>query len=194
MVGDSSGTVVHCEHRTETSAAAGGAASRPLFDGYGVDRMGNSFVRNLGTYRRIVRDLEEMMEAFRRGGTRKTQAHERLAHLFIQYAHTHCFDETPELTRAQRDNLFRICFLILEKEQSQWQSACFFWGNWKLGMTVSFARLILLFKWGRITLRDIFCTFAVYSNVIMRNCFEKVQATCEEIDKLYEEFQRESDA
>lgn len=28
----------------------------------------------------------------------------------------------------------------------------------------------------------------------MRNCFEKVQATCEEIDKLYEEFQRESDA
>ncbi|KAK3925766.1 Dynein heavy chain-like protein [Frankliniella fusca] len=183
-VGDdaSGGTAVTCEHRTDQS-------TDPV-DQRNLERLGDSFVSDVKSYQGrngIISVLKKILQAFI-GQQQRTEAEaqEHLADLFIQYAQSHRFDATPELTRHQRRSLYRICFLILEKEQSQWQSACFWWGKWKLGMTVSFARLIILFKWGVITIDDLFRTYAIYSKQGMRDRNDEVKKFCDEIDTLYE--------
>ncbi|XP_026271870.1 uncharacterized protein LOC113202035 [Frankliniella occidentalis] len=212
---------VCCRHRTEFLDAhypwPGPGPGPRAMTADDQQRMGHCYVEDVGTYAYLAQNLDNVMrndiEDFQKDKRTQDQAlwnsymlnsprndvsrldyaRRRLVDLIIQYAKTHELDDTPDVTMQEyRKKLFRIFYHILENEQSQWHSAAFFPGTWKLGMTVSFARIILLFRDGDIS--SLFGEFRVYSYIGMKNHNKDVQDSCKKIDEVFMEKQRELDA
>ncbi|XP_034256231.1 uncharacterized protein LOC117654137 isoform X2 [Thrips palmi] len=111
----------------------------------------------------------------------------RLVKIFKEFCSSHCVLSEREMRWYYKERLMNICFLILEGEQAQWQSACFLEGDdWKIGMSVSFARLIRLFAGGHINLSQLFFTYPIYSTQNLRNNLMSIRKTCLDIDLYYE--------
>ncbi|XP_052131811.1 uncharacterized protein LOC113210810 isoform X1 [Frankliniella occidentalis] len=168
---------VASRHRTEEHCTA--ATSE--------HRLGMSFVKGVSSYERdVVPVLEAAMDAL--GGAAPGAGQRRLAELLIQFARSHSLaGAPPELSDEQREKLFKVCFLVMEKEQAQWQASFFVGHKWQLGMSVAFARLLILFREGAVTLRDVFNEYGVYSNHPKRmvDCRDLVRKRCDAVDRLY---------
>ncbi|XP_026288630.1 uncharacterized protein LOC113213709 [Frankliniella occidentalis] len=176
---------VESEHRTE-------GVDEKEVPADSIPQLGMSFVIGLNYYNNdILPDLKGIMCAL--GGAHPGPGQRRLADLFAQFAKSHSLAGAPELSDEQRDKLFKICFLIMEKEQAQWQSSFFSRFVWQLGMSVSFARLIILFREGKITLHDVFNRYGIYGNHpkikgkrnTMLESNDCVRARCDAIDQKY---------
>lgn len=204
---------VKCRHRTEKFLDADGPGPPRAMTAHDQQRMGHCYVEVVGRYdpeetTSLVEKLANVMvnaiDNFQRDTRRANQNlwnsylpnipknddsileydRHRFVDLIIQYAKTHELDDTPDVTMQEhRKNLFLIFYHILENEQSQWHSAAFFPGTWKLGMTVSFARIILLFRDGDISC--LFGEFPIYSYKSMKDNNEKVRGSCKKIDEVF---------
>ncbi|KAE8747143.1 hypothetical protein FOCC_FOCC006141 [Frankliniella occidentalis] len=176
-------STVQSEHRTNSSINGQGQV-----DPFYLPRLGDSFVKDVRTYAAIKNDLTKIMEDL--GGAYPGPGQRRLADLFIQFAHSHSLAGAPELGKEKIDKLFKICFLIMEKEQAQWQASCFIRTPWQLGMAVSFARLVILFRDGVVQLDDMFGetgVYRVYSTKKILVNYDDVRERCAAIDKKYSE-------
>lgn len=183
---------VACEHRSEASNYE--ATAHPM-------RLGHKFVSNVRSYvsENVKNILDEIPELLQYCTGIDTNTNRVLSGMFREFCQTHCLTNrslpngipnmrTRALT-AMINRFLRNSFLFLFSEQSQIQSAHFFRGDkWKLGMAVSFARLVRLFEDEHITLRELFEEYALYSNKgLMKNrTFEICKENCRLIDELYQ--------
>ncbi|XP_034256228.1 uncharacterized protein LOC117654137 isoform X1 [Thrips palmi] len=151
------------------------------------NRLGRKYVRCLGSYRDPVKGIVTQLEDILQNDLNGNQS--ELVKIFREFCSSHCVlnESVRSMSRTKKESLINICCLILECEQSQWQSALFLEGDeWKIGMPVSFARLIRLFEGGHITLKDLFLKYPVYSFINLIDNFAQIRAICEEIDTLYQ--------
>ncbi|XP_034246821.1 uncharacterized protein LOC117648423 [Thrips palmi] len=176
-----------CSHRSETPNYA------RQVDEY---RVGDKFAWDLGKYaddsgrKGIVSLLADTLHH---------DLHDRpheLARVFREFCSNHSVSNkwVRKMEWEDKKEFLNACFLILECEQSQWQSAFYMAGDqWKLGMSVSFARLVKLLEDDYISLNDMFFKYALYSNQNLRYNFDKVRKTCSDIDRLYQSCYRDLD-
>ncbi|XP_052121225.1 uncharacterized protein LOC113213763 isoform X1 [Frankliniella occidentalis] len=86
----------------------------------------------------------------------------------------------------------------MDKNQAMWQGCFFKQGPkggkgkvWRLGMSVSFARLIILFREGVIKLNDVFFKYGIYGNhdgILMIKSNKAVTSRCDAIDEEYRKY------
>lgn len=150
-------------------------------------RLGDSFLPRHGTY---DRDIYPVLRKFTDEDIEKEK---QLATLLIRYGRKHhpvTKDELqklyPEAEDQDVDNFNSICFLIMEKEQSQWLSATD--ESFQLGMSVAQARCLIMMEAGFIRLKEALkngALFGVYSHTGILSAPDKVASSCKYIDELY---------
>ena len=149
-------------------------------------RLGDSFLPDLKEYDTLCRFLIRLIDD-------KPDNEKILADFMIQYGQKHKTITVGELQslyaeadQTHVDYFNQICFLIMEKEQSQWHSATEI--HFQLGMSVAQARSLILIKEGKLTFREVFTNnaiFGVYSQTGILNDVSKVALSCKYIDALY---------
>lgn len=150
-------------------------------------RLGTSKVERIGKY---TKDITVFLNKLAKN---VAENEKKLASWMIRYGKKHQPITLQELqtmyehaTEEDVNKFNRICFLILEKEQSQWHSA-----NkeiYQLGMSVSQARCLIMIEAGFLRFGEAFNNdflFGVYSQTDMINNYLKVDEACRRIDKLY---------
>lgn len=176
-----------CLHRSEPKQKYRDRMDKSLTD-VSSYRAGNKYVMEVPSYAGdggIVAQLQDVLTNTL-GGSR-----EGLVEILRQVCRNHVVSDpniwNMENSQSQQQFL-RNCFHILINEQSQFHSACFQERNdWRCGMTVSFARLVKLFKDGYVTLDDMFKKYPLYSCVNMATNNANIRTTCDTIDELYVE-------
>lgn len=168
QVGD---TKIQSEHRTSPKR----------------QRLGDSFLPQHGSY---TRDIYTFLKKVTNENIEKEK---QLSAFMIRYGKTHApvsFNELQAIyTEVSEDDVHcfnRICFLIMEKEQSQWHSAND--NKFQLGMCVAQARCLIMIRAGFISFKEAFknnVLFGVYSQTGIIDNPGDVKASCKHIDNLY---------
>lgn len=151
------------------------------------ERLGNCFVDGVGAY---TRDISMQITTI----TSNEMPKERdLAELMIRYAKDGqamtLYDLrrlNPALMQRDVDAFNRVCFLVMIKEQTQWHSAVH--RNYCLGMSVAYARCLILIREGFITFQDAFknsAIFSIYSHKDLLDSPSNIEASAKYIDRLY---------
>lgn len=182
---DDDNYTITCTHRSEGTRFE--TTSHPA-------RLGHKFVSNVDNYKHIVKMLRTLFL-----DCSDINVNRLMCRMFREFCQGHCLTESSleKIARGRRSQqltgairrFLRLCFLFLSLEQSQIQSAFFLSGETlKLGMAVSFARLVRLFKDNHITLEDLFINYRLYSNKLLmkEKKLEVCRRNCEKIDMLYQ--------
>lgn len=158
------------------------------------DRLGDTFILraefdNCGSYNDFYQNLIVKLTH------NEVEKEKQLALLMIRYGKTHESVSLEELravnvsaTSDYIDKFNRLCFLMLDKEQSQWLSANT--KKYQLGLSVYQARCLILVKEGFICFKDILQKnpqLGIYSNsgLMTEEGRSAVLAACQRIDALY---------
>jgi len=151
------------------------------------ERLGDSFLPEYGAYTKHIYQTLKLL------CNEETEKEQQLATWMIRYGKTHqsvSMEELksiyPSAQKNQVDAFNHICFLIMEKEQMQWQ--CASQPEYCLGMAVAQARALLLIEQGHLCFKDAFKNevfFGVYSQKELLKNPGKVEAACDHIEEMY---------
>jgi hypothetical protein len=156
------------------------------------EKLGTSYMQDIGSYSAdILPFFNKLLTDDQNNRSTNEQA---LATLMIKYGRRYgsvTLDDLQEINSNENekdlDQFNRICFFILGKEQAKWQSAKN--ERYRLGMTVSLARSLIMIEAGYIPFNDTFknsAFFSVYSHrSILNGGYQKLVASCQHIDRLY---------
>ncbi|MCX7121953.1 MAG: hypothetical protein NTZ67_09345 [Gammaproteobacteria bacterium] len=151
------------------------------------DRLGAVFLPQCGSYD------SDFYPYLSKLSNNETEKEKTLTSWMIRYGKAHQSVSLNELksvylsaTIADADKFNQFCFLIIDKEQSQWLSA----KNkiYQIGMSVSQARCLILLREGIINFKDAFVNnpiFGVYSHKALEKHINIVIDACRRIDALY---------
>lgn len=151
------------------------------------NRLGDSFLPEHGTY---SSDIYVFFLKLAEGRSKKEK---KLARFLIRYGKTHqpvtleelqTVNQSAELADVKKFN--QICFLVMEKEQSQWH--CAVDSSYQLGMAVAQARALIMVEARFISFEEIFeknSLFGVYSKTGILKKPKEVEDSCRRIDEMY---------
>lgn len=157
------------------------------------DRLGDSFLCGGGTYTSIMGVINNITLGDPLGEI-------ELAKIMIKYSRNHqeithenLTKINPQVKEETVNEINRLCFLIVEKEQPQWHSAQD--EEYLLGISVSQARCLIMLEKGYLTFEDAFSRNSVFGAYTQTNILrepKKVAEACRKTDALYINFLRDT--
>ena len=150
-------------------------------------RLGDSYLPQHGTYSGSV------YRFIRRLCNNETEKEKQCAGLMLRYGRNHqsvsledLKQLSDEVEESDVDRFNQLCFLVMAKEQSQWHVARE--EKFHIGMSVSFARCLIMIEAGFIRFDDALknnALFSVYSYTGLVSDISKVGVSAKYIDKMY---------
>lgn len=150
-------------------------------------RLGDSYLPEHGSYSGSIYPF------IARFASEERHKEQQLASWMLRYGKTHQPVTLEELQtinlEADLDDVHgfnRICFLVMTKEQSQWHSATR--ESFQIGMTVAFARCLIMIEAGFIAFKDVLkntAIFSIYSHKKLADGLYEVKESSGYVDKMY---------